>query len=415
MSRGAPRWVRVGATAVAVIAVAEVAAWILRPRDVIEPAPADEGSYFTAPELERAHDYRSTQRLLTIAGLLAEGGVLVLLVAGRPRWARRALQRAGARPVLGGAAAAAGLVIVVELAALPFAIAAHERSVDVGLSTQSLAEWAADVAKATGVSAAIGAAVGAAALALIRRFGGRWWIPGSAAFVVLAAAMIWVAPVVLAPLFNKYDRLEQGKARADVLELARKSDVDVGGIYRVDASRQTTGLNAYVNGLGSTKRVVLYDNLLEALDRGERRSVIAHELSHAENQDVPRGLLWLALVTPLALLLSSQLASSFSGREGRELGTPAALPALALALAVVSFGVGVVGNQLSREVEAKADTRALELTDDPESLIRLQREIALRNVTDPDPPEPYRLLFASHPSTVERIGAALAWERGERP
>jgi STE24 endopeptidase len=160
---------------------------------------------------------------------------------------------------------------------------------------------------------------------------------------------------------------------------------------------------------------VLYDNLLEALDRGERRSVIAHELSHAENQDVPRGLLWLALVTPLALLLSSQLASSFSGREGRELGAPAALPALALALAVVSFGVGVVGNQLSREVEAKADTRALELTDDPKSLIRLQREIALRNVTDPDPPEPYRLLFASHPSTVERIGAALAWERGERP
>jgi STE24 endopeptidase len=224
-----------------------------------------------------------------------------------------------------------------------------------------------------------------------------------------------VAPVVLAPLFNKFDRLDQGKARADVLELARKADVDVGEIYRVDASRQTTGLNAYVNGLGSTKRVVLYDNLLEALDRGERRSVIAHELSHAENQDVPRGLLWLALVTPLALLLSSQLASSFSGREGRELGAPAALPALALALAVVSFGVGVVGNQLSREVEAKADTRALELTDDPKSLIRLQREIALRNVTDPDPPEPYRLLFASHPSTVERIGAALAWERGERP
>jgi STE24 endopeptidase len=411
----APKWVRVGATAVAVIAVAELAAWVLRPRDVIEPAPVDEGSYFTSAQLERAHAYRSTQRLLLAGGLVAQGAVLVLVVSGRPRWARRALERAGARPVLGGAAAAAGLVVAVELGGLPFAIAAHERAVDAGLSTQSLAEWGADAAKATAVSVAIAAAAGTAALALIRRFGGRWWIPGSAAFVALAAVMLWVAPVVLAPLFNKFDRLERGQARDDVLELARKAGVDVGEVYRVDASRQTTAVNAYVSGLGSTKRVVLYDNLLEALDRGERRSVIAHELSHAENQDVPRGLLWVALVSPLALLLSSQLASSFSRREGRELGAPAALPALALALAIVSFGVGVMGNRLSRDVEAKADTRALELTGDPQGLIRLQRELALRNVGDPDPPELYRLVFGTHPTTVERIGAALAWERGERP
>jgi len=405
----------VGATAVAVVAVAEVAAWILRPRDVIEPVQVEEGSYFASAELERAHDYRSTQRLLTVGGLLAEGAVLVLLVAGRPRWARRALERAGERPVLGGAATAAGLVVAVELGALPFAIAAHERAVEVGLSTQSLGEWGADAVKATVVSAVIAAAAGTAALALLRRFGGRWWIPGSAVFVGLAVTMIWVAPVLLAPLFNKFDRLEQGQARSDVLELADKAGVDVGEVYRVDASRQTTGLNAYVSGLGSTKRVVLYDNLLQALDRGQRRSVIAHELSHAENQDVPRGLLWLALVTPLALLLVSQLASAFSAREPRELGRPASLPALALALALVSFGVGALGNRLSREVEERADTRALELTNDPQALIRLQREITLRNIGDPDPPALYRLVFGTHPSTVVRIGAALAWERGERP
>jgi STE24 endopeptidase len=404
-----------GATAVAVVAVAEVAAWILRPRDAIEPAQVDDGSYFTAAELERAHDYRSTQRLLTLGGLLAEGAVLVLVVAGRPRWARRALERAGARPVVGGAAAAAGLVLVVELGGLPFAIAAHERAVDAGLSTQSLGEWGGDAAKATAVSVVIAAGAGTAALALIRRFGSRWWIPGTVAFVALAAVMLWVAPVLLAPLFNKFDRLEQGQARSDVLELAAKAGVDVGEVYRVDASRQTTGLNAYVSGLGSTKRVVLYDNLLEALDRGERRSVIAHELSHAENRDVPRGLLWVALVSPLALLLASRLATALSGREARDLGAPAALPALALAMAIVSFGVGVLGNRLSREVEAKADTRALELTNDPQALIRLQREVSLRNVGDPDPPGLYQLVFGTHPSTVERIGAALAWERGERP
>jgi STE24 endopeptidase len=185
----------------------------------------------------------------------------------------------------------------------------------------------------------------------------------------------------------------------------------------VDASRRTTGINAYVGGLGPTKRVVLYDNLLEGLDRGERRSVIAHELGHAERGDVPRGLLWLALVTPLALLGASQLAAALSRRHPDRLGEPAALPALALALAVVSFAIGVVGNQLSRRVEARADTRALELTDDSEALVRLQRELALANVSDPSPPGIYSFLFGTHPTTMERIGEALAWQQpgGDRP
>jgi STE24 endopeptidase len=403
------KWVRVGATAVAAVAVAEIAAWALRPREVVEPVQAEEGAYFSDAQLEEARDYRSGQRLLMVGGLVAGGGVMVLLVSGRPRWARRALERAGARPVVGGAAAAAGLFVAVEAAGLPFSIAAHERAVDVGLSTQSLGEWGVDVAKSTAIGTALAAAVGTAALALMRRYRDRWWIPGSVAFVALAAAFTWVAPVVLAPLFNDFDPLERGQARADVLELADRAGVDVGEVYRVDASRQTTGINAYVGGLGPTKRVVLYDNLLDDLDRDERRSVIAHELSHAESSDIPRGLLWLALATPLALLLSWRLAGAFDRRSIEEPGAPASLPALALALTIVSFGVGVVGNQLSRRVEARADTRAMELTDDPAALIRLQQQLAASNISDPDPPDAYTFLFGTHPTAMERIGAALAY------
>jgi STE24 endopeptidase len=412
--------VRVGATAVAAVAIAEIAAWALRPREVVQPVQAEEGAYFTAAELERARDYRSGQRLLMVGGLLAGGGVMVLLVSGRPRWARRALERAGGRPVVGGAAAAAGLFVAVEAAGLPFSIAAHERAVDVGLSTQSLGEWGGDVAKSTAIGTVLAAAAGTAALALMRRYRNRWWIPGSVAFVALAAAITWVAPVVLAPLFNDFERLEPGKARSDVLQLADRAGVDVGEVYRVDASRQTTGINAYVNGLGPTKRVVLYDTLLEDLNARERRSVIAHELSHAESSDVPRALLWLALATPLALLVAWRLAGALDRRVADEPGTPASLPALALALAIVSFGVGVVGNQLSRRVEARADTRALELTDDPAALIGLQRRLAATNVSDPSPPGVYTFLLGTHPPAIDRIGAALAYaeENGlsvERP
>lgn len=406
---------RLGATAIAALIVAEGAAWVLRPRDVVEPAGVEEGAYFDDQAVAEAREYRSDQRLLMVGSLAAQGAVLLVLVAGRPGPARRLLERAGERPVLGGAAVAAGLFGTLSVVALPFEIVSHERAVDVGLSVQDLGGWAADWGKATGISAVIAAGVGTGALALIRRFGARWWVPGTAAVVGIGALFTWLAPVVLAPLFNDFDKLPPGQARDDVLELADEAGVDVGEVYSVDASRRSTALNAYVGGLGETKRVVLYDNLLENAEPAERRSVVAHELAHVEGRDIGRGLLFVAISTPLALLFAYGFAGTLARRSGAEAGSPAFLPALAVSLAVTSFAVGVAGNQLSRAVEARADTYSLELTGDPQALIDLQRRLAGTNVSDPDPPELAHFLLGSHPTTVERIGIAEAWKQGERP
>jgi STE24 endopeptidase len=414
-SAGGSRWARLGATAVAAVVVAEVAAWLLRPRDVVHPVHADEGAYFSHQELDKARDYASGQRLILVGSLVAEGAVLVLLVTGRPAVGRRVLERLGERPVLGGAAAAAGLSVVVAVVTAPFAIAAHERSVDVGLSTQSLGGWAQDWAKATAIGAVLAGLVGTGALGLMRRFGSRWWIPGSVAVVAGAAVLSWLAPVVLAPLFNKFEPLEQGQARSDVLTLAKRAGVDVGEVYRVDASRRTTAINAYVNGLGPSKRVVLYDTLLDDLNRSERDAVVAHELGHVHGNDIQRGLLFVAISTPLALIAASGIGRAISRRSGAEPGQPAYLPAFAVAIAFTAFVVGIAGNQLSRAVEARADTFSLELTDDPKGMIELQQQLADRNVADPDPPDAFTFLFGTHPPAIDRIGAALAWERGERP
>ena len=395
--------------------VAEAAAWLLRPRDVIEPVDAEEGAFFTESELERARDFRSGQRLIFVGSLAAEGVLLVLLASGRPATVREGLERLGERPVLGGAAAAAGLSIAAAVVTVPFGIAAHERSVDVGLSTQGIGEWAVDWLKATGIGALLAGAIGTGALAMIRRFGGRWWIPGSVAVVGAAAVFTWLAPVVLDPVFNKFERLEPGNARDDVVELGDRAGIEIGEVYRVDASRRSTAINAYVNGLGPSKRVVLYDTLLNDLDRGERRSVIAHELAHVKGRDIQRGLLFLAIVAPLGLLAASGISGGIARRWGGEPGRPSSLPALAIGIAAVSFVIGVAGNQLSRGVEARADTYALELTDDPQGLLELQQRLAVRNVSDPDPPELVGFLLRTHPTTMERIGAALAWGQGRRP
>jgi STE24 endopeptidase len=397
------------------VVVAEAAAWLLRPRDIEQPVHIDENAYFSNAELTKARDYASGQRLILVGSLVAEGAVLILLATGRPAVARRAFERLGERPVLGGAAAAAGLSVAVAVITIPFGIWAHERSVDVGLSTQSIGGWLSDWGKGTAIGAVLAGLVGTFALWLIRRFGSRWWIPGSVGVVIGAAILTWLAPVAIAPLFNKFDELPQGEARSDVLELARKAGVDVGHVYEVDASKRTTAINAYVNGLGSSKQVVLYDTLVHDLNQGERRAVVAHELGHVHGNDIQRGLLFVAIVTPLSLVFISLMANGIARRRGAVPGTPAYLPAFALAIAVTSFVINIAGNQLSRAVEARADTFSLQLTNEPRGMIELQQQLADRNLSDPDPPEAFTFVFGTHPPAVDRIGAARAWEQGERP
>jgi STE24 endopeptidase len=413
---GRRRAVRVGAAAVAMVLVAEAAVWLLRPRErPVEPVPVSEADYFTPAQIDRGRAYGDGQLWLLLAGVGAQGAVLVTLALGRPALVRRGLEQLEARPVLGAGAAGAGLSLALGFASLPAAVAAHERAVDYGISTQSLGFWLADAGKSAAIGAALAGGGGALLIALVRRFGRRWWLPGSAAVVAVAAVFVWLAPVVLAPLFNRFSPLPPGSAaRAEVLELGRRSGVDIGEVYRVDASRRVRALNAYVDGLGPTKRVVLYDTLLKRANRPELRSIVAHELGHVKHDDILRGLAFVGLVAPLGLLFAAELADALAQRSGVDRRGPAALPAYALGLAVAGLVLGVAGNQLSRRVEASADAFALRLTKDPRALIQVQRRLAIANVANPDPPGIVSALVGTHPPAVERIGAAVAYERGER-
>ena len=134
---------------VAAVLVAEAAVWLLRPDGVIDPLPVSEAAYFSAAQLERAHDFRDLQRLIGLGGLVAEGVLLALLVARPPGGAiARAERLARDRPAVGAALVGAGVALAVQVVALPFGAWAHERAVDVGLSTQDWGAWLADRAKA---------------------------------------------------------------------------------------------------------------------------------------------------------------------------------------------------------------------------------------------------------------------------
>ncbi|MDX6587859.1 MAG: endopeptidase [Solirubrobacterales bacterium] len=403
---------RAGLCFAALIVVAEGAVLLLAPSEEgIPPQAVEAGDYFDPAELERATDFREGQRVLLVGGLAAQALVIGALAVGRPQGARDLLARLSSRSVLGTAAAGVLVVVVAEVAAFPMTLAAHERSVDVGLSTQTLGPWLGDQAKGLAIGAIMAGAGAAALSALIRRSPHRWWIPGSIVVVGYGAAMSLLAPILIAPRFNDFDELPQSsELRANVVELGERAGVEVGDVYRVDASRRSTALNAYVAGIGPTKRVVLYDTLIDGTSEPELESVVAHELGHVAHSDIPRGILFAALVTPLGLLLVRELSGSLSRRSAAEPGSAAAVPALLLAIAVVSFAANVPANQLSREVEASADAFALRITDDPQGLVDLQVRLAGKNLSDVDPPAWVTALFGTHPTTLERIGSARAWE-----
>jgi STE24 endopeptidase len=398
------------------VVTAGAATFALRPRsELIDPAPVAATDYFSASQLDRIHDYRGPQRWLGLGDLVVSGGTLALIALRPPRRLRRALERGKARPILAAAAAGGALSVVLVVVGLPLSAIAEQRARDFGLSTQDWGGWFGDLAKSTGIGVVFAGIGGALLMALIRRFPRAWWAVGAAAAVVLSAVFVSYGPVVIDPLFNKFTALESSPLRSEILALAHKDGVDVGQVYRVDASRRTTGANAYVNGIGHTKRVVLYDNLLNDFSPDQVQSVVAHELGHVKHRDVPRGLLWLAIVAPAGMLviqrLTERLAPNDAGAGTRGAG-PAILPAAVLSIALVSFFLNIPGNALSRQVERSADGHALDLDGNTAAFIAVERKLSLQNLGDPNPPEWLQLIFGTHPSTVDRIGYALSRAQG---
>jgi STE24 endopeptidase len=269
------------------------------------------------------------------------------------------------------------------------------RSKRVGLVTQSWGGWAVDLVKAQAVTAPLTAGAGALLDAGMRRFGARWWLPGAGGLLGFGVLSLLAGPALIDPIFNRFEPASDD-LRARVQALADAAEVPVDRVLVMDASKRTTASNAYVTGLGPTKRVVLYDTLLRDFSVAEVDFVVAHELAHVRHRDVQRSLLLVAVAAP-ATMRAIALAAEALGNS---------LPAVALSAGLVSVPVGVVTHGLSRAVERRADRFAMDLVGDPRSQIAFQRGICVRNVAEPEPPRWVQLLYGTHPTTLERIAMA---------
>ena len=357
---------------------------------------------FSPDERARARDYHRPLYLALPADLALAAGLLAAL-AWSPLgdWLFSPLESIS--PVAAAALYAALVTAFSSVLRTPLAFwRGWSRERRWGFSTQGAGSWLADRAKGLAVAVGLAAAGWAAAVALARALPGWWAVPAGVALALAVLLLSFVAPVVLEPIFNRFRPLEDEALAARLRLLSERAGVPVQNVLVADASRRTTKVNAYVSGIGSTRRVVLFDTLLQAADPGALQVVVAHELGHRRDGHV-------AKLTALAMVGAGFAVLVLWSVLGTRVGDPRTFPEALLVLLAVELAALAPGAWLSRRFERAADRCSLDLTEEPAAFARAHVELARRNLSDLDPPRLAYLLLFSHPTAPERLALGRAW------
>jgi Zn-dependent protease with chaperone function len=359
----------------------------------------DAHRFFSAHELARHERYESLLRALFVPAVLAQ----IALLAGLALAAPRVLRRLPFHPVIQGALLASAAVLCLWLARLPTGVVAHWWRRRYGIARQDYLEWLVDPWLELAAQAAVTAAAVAAAMTLAARLGPRWWLAGAPVFAAGAAAIVLAQPLLLEP---RVEPLRNPRLEATVRALAVRTGVGNVDVAVREMSSRTRAGNAEVYGFGPTRRVVLWDTLLDGrFTQPEIDALVAHELAHVARNHVWKGLGWAALLA---------LPVTFVGAQGARLrgglARPEAVPVALLVVILLELALMPSINAVSRRYEAEADWVALAATRDPAGFRALTLRLARASLADPDPPTWAYILFRTHPTVMQRIAMTRAWE-----
>ena len=277
------------------------------------------------------------------------------------------------------------------------------------LSHQSFASWFGDYSKAVAVNAVLGGCVAALALLGIHLFK-RWWLVLWLGSVPLIIIGIVITPLIIDPLFNDFQPLKDPVLKRDLLAMADKAGIEGGRVYQVNKSKQTTTMNAYVTGMGVSKRIVLWDTLIAKLDHDEIIATMGHEMGHYVLHHLWKGMAFGVLLSLIGFLIAQPVYERGLARWGiTDRADAAALPWLMLIAALIGFVLSPVTSAFSRHIEHKADRFGLELTHLNEATASSFVKFAEDAKVDPDPPAFIEFWRYSHPSTNKRIAFSLTY------
>lgn len=362
----------------------------------------DDGEAFGTELVAKAERYR---RFLYVDWVLAQIALLATLWV----YARRGIaftRESSAGPIGTGMLLGMLGLGIVWLVQIPFGLAAHWWDRRYDLSDQGYLAWIFDdwgllAAEFFSISIAL-----LLVMALARKFGDHWWLPGAAVFALIATLFTFAAPYLY-----ETDPLQDESLLASAEQYERELGVSGIPIHVEEVSDVTDRANAYAFGMGPSRRVVFWDTMLQdPFDPGERRVVLAHELAHHSQEHLPKGLAWFTIFAVPGAWILMRVTRHRGG-----MSRPEAVPLALLAVVVLQLLISPLGNAVSRRMEAEADWKALEVARDPEALERLMIGFAETSLGDPSPPAWVELLVGTHPPLGDRVAMARAWAERTGP
>jgi STE24 endopeptidase len=346
---------------------------------------------FSHGDVERATRYHRPRYVLTLVRALLSVAVLFALRAVGDDL--DGLGWAGAAAVW-----AVVVVLALDLASFPLDVwSGWIREREWGFSQQRFGAWLADQAKGAAIGIVLAVAAWLAIVGLGRLWPTWWVVPAAVGAALVTLFLSFIAPVVLEPLFNKFRPLDDAELAQRLSGLAERAGAPVKEVLVADASKRTTKVNAYVSGLGASRRVVVWDTLLSAVGVPEVEVVVAHELGHRKLRHVAKfSVVAMALAAAVVVLVWLVV----------DRPAPGDLPTAVLVIVAAQAVIAPFFAAYSRRYERQADRFALDVTRDLAAFERMMIELAKRNLGDLKPPRLAYLFLFSHPTAPERLELA---------
>ncbi|HEX8731044.1 MAG TPA: M48 family metallopeptidase [Ktedonobacterales bacterium] len=363
---------------------------------------------------------RQQQRLSLVSFLLGVALIAVLLFSGLGFWLRDAVAFAPAwQPFAGWLPLRVGAYfLALFLAAFIIGLPLSYYSGYVlprrnGMSTQTIAGWVLDEVKGLALSLIFELLAVEGVYALLAASPRWWWLWAGGAMLFVTVLLANLAPVIFLPLFYKLTPLPDGEVKRRALALAERAHTRVRGIYSMNMSARTTAANAMVMGLGTTRRIIIGDTLLDRYTPDEIEVVVAHELGHQVHRDIPKLVAMQTVATLGGLFIVSLVldATLRAFPQYHGLADPATMPLIAATLGVFGLVVLPLTNGFSRWVEHRADVYALESTGMTQAFISAMTRMANQNLAELEPHPLIEFLLYNHPSVGRRLAFGQAWER----
>jgi len=278
-----------------------------------------------------------------------------------------------------------------------------------GLSNQDMGGWISDQIKSGLIMVVMGGLILEIIYAFLRVFPNTWWLWAAGILLLFSVLLANLAPVLLFPIFYKFVPLgeEDSGLVERLMRLAERANTHVQGVFKFDMSRRTKAANAALTGLGRTRRIILGDTLLNEFTPDEIETVLAHELGHLVNKDIPVGIFVQSAITLVGLYLAS--LGLLWGVKVLGFSSPAdiaALPVFLLVMGLYGLVTMPLGNSYSRWRERRADQYALRMTGNGAAFASAMTRLANQNLSDADPEPWVEALLYSHPALGKRIAMA---------